>query len=164
MDFEAQYEQLYPPLFRYLHRLTGEADEAEDLVQEAFIRLFRHPLPDAEARPWLFTVATNLVRDGARRTKRQQRHLSAVPVSPGALPRPDEETERAGRVQRVREALDRLPLRDRQMLLMREEGFRYGEIAEAVGVAPGSVGTLLARALRKFKDAYGSDENKRPST
>jgi RNA polymerase sigma-70 factor (ECF subfamily) len=39
------------------------------------------------------------------------------------------------------------------MLLMREEGFRYAEIAEAVGVAPGSVGTLLARALRRFSTA-----------
>jgi DNA-directed RNA polymerase specialized sigma24 family protein len=50
----------------------------------------------------------------------------------------------------VREVLDRLPDRDRQLLLMREEGFRYDEIAKVVGVAPASVGTLIARALKRF--------------
>ena len=53
-----------------------------------------------------------------------------------------------------RQALSRLSERDRQMLLMREEGFRYDEIARVAAVAPGSVGTLLARAARRFVAVY----------
>ena len=54
----------------------------------------------------------------------------------------------------MRNALDALDERERRMLLMREEGFAYREIAQAVDVAPGSVGTLLARALMKFRRAF----------
>ena len=67
---------------------------------------------------------------------------------------PQEDLERSERIEQVRLALDRLSDRDRQMLLMREEGFRYAEIAEAVGVRPTSVGALVARALKRFSAAY----------
>jgi RNA polymerase sigma-70 factor, ECF subfamily len=52
-----------------------------------------------------------------------------------------------------------LPERDRQLLLMREEGFKYDEIAAVIGVAPASVGTLIARALKKFVSAYEARED-----
>ena len=69
----------------------------------------------------------------------------------GDLPlAPDEETERSERRRMVRAALDRLSLKERTVLLMREEGFAHHEIAEAVGTTTGSVGTMLARALRKL--------------
>jgi RNA polymerase sigma-70 factor, ECF subfamily len=58
--------------------------------------------------------------------------------------------ERTERITAVRDVLERIPERDRQLLLMREEGFRYDEIARVVGVAPASVGTLIARALKRF--------------
>lgn len=153
MDVDALFHRLYPPLHRYLHRLTGDADVAEDVAQEAFVRLLQQSLPDDEARPWLFTVATNLVRDRARKRSRHRRLSVSVP-RPSPPTRPDDETERGERVKRVREVLAGLSERDRQLLLMREEGFKYDEIAEAIGVAPGSVGTLLARALRRFQKAY----------
>jgi RNA polymerase sigma-70 factor (ECF subfamily) len=158
VDFDALFQRLYPSLFRYLHRLTGDADVAEDVAQEAFVRLLRQRLTEDEVRPWLFTVAMNLVRDGARRTERRHRLLTAAPalVTPTRLP--DEELERAERVEAVRHVLDQLPPRDRQLLLMREEGFKYEEIAAVVGVAPASVGTLIARALRRFTDVYGTRE------
>lgn len=158
MDFEAQFQKLYPSLFRYLHRLTGDADVAEDIAQETFVRLLRQSLPEDEVRPWLFTVAMNLVRDHARKTDRRQRLLTSAPamVTPNRLP--DEEVERAERVMRVRRVLERLPLRDRQLLLMREEGFKYEEIAAVIGVAPASVGTLIARAMKRFADVYQSRE------
>lgn len=158
VDFDALYRRLQPSLFRYLERLTGDTDVAEDIAQEAFVRLLSRPdLTDEAARLWLFTVATNLVRDRGRSTARRARLLSAVPVEPPRSPTPHEELERKERVGLVRAALDTLAERDRQMLLMREEGFRYGEIAEAVGVAPGSVGTLIARALRRFTEVYRPD-------
>jgi RNA polymerase sigma-70 factor (ECF subfamily) len=73
-------------------------------------------------------------------------------VTPGVLP--DDAVERSERIEAVRLALGQLPDRDRQLLLMREEGFKYEEIAAVIGVAPASVGTLIARALRRFMEVY----------
>lgn len=158
MDFDGLFQRLYPSLYRYLHRLTGDADAAEDIAQESFVRLLKQNLPEAEVRPWLFTVATNLVRDRARKSERRQRLLTGAPslIKPTALP--DEDVERAERIQRVRTVLEKLPERDRQLLLMREEGFKYDEIAQVVGVAPASVGTLVARALRRFVEMFEREE------
>src|SRR5690606_12884393 len=138
--------------------ISGDADTADDIAQEAFVRLLRQSLPEDEVRPWLFTVATNLVRDGVRKAGRRQRLLAAENFVPATVPGPDEETDRAERVEAVRRALARIPLRDRQLLLMREEGFTYEEMARAAGVAPGSVGTLLGRALKRFMQVYQAQE------
>ena len=155
LDFEAIFAKLYPSLFRYLNRLTGDPDVAADIAQEAFVRLLQRPLPEADARRWLFTVGTNLVRDWARAGERQRRLLKDSYRGPTPPVMPDESAERSQRIAAVRAALAQIAPRDREILLMREEGFRYAEIADVVGVAPGSVGTLLARALRRFAIAYG---------
>lgn len=157
MDFEAAFNSHQEALFRYVNRLVGDADLASDVVQESFVRLLSHPLPDDEIRRWLFTVVTNLVRDDARMRSRRQRLLteryerSDLASDPADVP--DEIALQTERIAAAREALNRLSPRDRQMLMMREEGFRYSEIAKAIDVAPGSVGTLLARALRRFAAA-----------
>jgi RNA polymerase sigma-70 factor, ECF subfamily len=158
VNYDELFHSLYPSLFRYLHRLTGDADAADDIAQEAFVRLLRQDFDEQEARPWLFTVAMNLVRDRARRAERRNRLLAGAPrlVSPGEVP--DELLERSQEVEGVRRALDQIPDRDRQLLLMREEGFKYDEIAKVVGVAPASVGTLIARALKRFVEVYKKDE------
>ena len=154
MDFEAAFARHHESLFRYLHRLTGDADVAADIAQESFVRLLEHDVPEARARNWLFTVATNLVRDRARTRSRRRRLLVREDPAPAVATRPDEEVERDERIESVRRVLDRLSDRDRRLLMLREEGFRYAEIAELVGVAPASVGKLLTRALTKFTRAY----------
>lgn len=154
MDFDAAFDRHYSALHRYLYRLTGDADVAEDVAQEAFVRLLENEVPEESTRSWLFTVATNLVRDRSRTRDRRRRLLEAEDYGPEPPGRPDERTERAERIERVREALDELKPRDRKILLLREEGFQYSEIAEMIGVKASSVGTLLARALRRFEEAY----------
>lgn len=153
MNYDRLFQQVYPALFRYLRRLTGDADAAEDAAQEAFVRLTEESLPEDEARPWLFTVATNLIRDRARKADRHRRLRVHVPKAQ-ALDPPDISAARKERIAMVRSALAELSERDQTMLLMREEGFKYKEIASTVGVAPGSVGTLLARAARRFAEIY----------
>ena len=160
MDFDAVFAKLYPSLFRYLQRLTGDEDVAEDIAQESFVRLLRQSLPEEEVRPWLFTVAMNLVRDRARKSDRRQRLLTTAPELVTRRPLPDEDLERSERVATVRDVLERLPERDRQLLVMREEGFKYDEIARVIGVAPASVGTLIARALKKFAAEYEAREGR----
>jgi RNA polymerase sigma-70 factor (ECF subfamily) len=145
---------LFPSLARYVYRFTGDTDAAADIAQEAFLRLLEHDLPRDEVRPWIFVVATNLARDGVRKKDRRRRLLIANPDRRDGTVSPQDELEKSERIEHVRQALDRLPDRDRQMLLMREEGFSYAEIAEAVGVRSTSVGALIARALKKFSAAY----------
>ena len=159
MDFEELFQRLYPSLFRYLNRLTGDPDVADDIAQEAFVRLLKQPLPEDEVRPWVFTVAMNLVRDRARKTERRHRLLTTAPDLVTRTPLPDEDLERSERITAVREVLQRIPERDRQLLLMREEGFKYDEIARVIGVAPASVGTLIARALKKFVAEFEARED-----
>ncbi|MDT8436555.1 MAG: sigma-70 family RNA polymerase sigma factor [Gemmatimonadota bacterium] len=151
MDVRVAFEEHYASLFRYALRFTGDPDAAEDIAQEAFVRLLEQDLPADEVRPWLFVVAANLARDGTRRTARRRRLLEEHAPLPSRPEAPERRVERGERIGRVREALAALSERDRTLLLMREEGFRYSEIAAAVGVKPTSVGALVARALKRFR-------------
>lgn len=152
----ALFDRLYPRVFRYCVRLIGDRDEAEDVAQEAFVRMVENEVrgPEAALRVWLFRTALNRVRDRARVRKNRERLLEENPVSPEPPSTPEEDAERAERRRRARRVLDELDERSREILLMRQEGFKYREIADAVGVAASSVGTLLARAQRRFQDAY----------
>lgn len=156
-DACALFEQLYDALHRYVYRLTGDADAADDVAQEAFVRLLREgPMGPKAPRPWLFRVATNLVRDRARKIERRGRLLTAhyrLGVAPDG---PDLELEKSETVAEVRRVLDTLKPRDRQILLMREEGFAYREIADVIGVDHRSVAMLMTRALRRFRAAFAA--------
>ncbi len=156
MDLEVLYSEAYPRLFRYCNRLTGDADVAEDVAQEAFVRLwYRQVSGEPKAlTSWLFKVATHLIRDRVRATENRRRLLEIHPVKPRGTEAPDARVERIDLQARVRAVLDTMSVRDRVMLLMREEGFSYSEIAEVADVAPASVGTLLARALKRFAAMY----------
>lgn len=158
MDFDTAFRRHHEAVFRYLQRLTGDEDTADDLAQEAFVRLLNHDVDGEKVRSWLFTVATNLVRDRARTRTRRARLRETPDLDPDTPESPDESLAREERKERVRRALDRLKPRDREMLLMREEGFSYAEIAEATGVKETSVGALLARALDRFDSAYRDGE------
>lgn len=160
MDIQLLFEEVFPPLHRYALRLTGDPDLAQDVAQEAFVRLYRDQVqgPPAALKGWLFRVAGNLIRDRYRVTENRRRLLEANPVTPGGSPDPEMELERAQTVSDVRRVLDALTERDRTLLLMREEGFSYQEMAEAVDVKATSVGTLLARAQQRFIEIYQSND------
>lgn len=161
MDAGAVYRSENEALFRYLVRMTGDPDLAADVLQDTFFRLVEQPPSTTEnLRGWLFRVATNRLRDHARKRKRQAALVGqGVAGDSLADPPPPPDCFVASREgsTAVRRALDRLPLRDRTILLMREEGFRHWEIAQAVGTTTGSVGTLIARALDRIKKELEAD-------
>lgn len=160
MDAARLFEEHHAALYRYLVRLTGDPDAAEDAAQEAFTRLVRKPPRDENPRAWLFTVATNVVRARANSRRRRLVLLDAgAPRLPAADPplSPEDLTVAGERRAAVREALDSLEERERTLLLMREEGFSHREIAEAIGTTTGSVGTMIARALDKLAAALPLD-------
>ncbi len=150
--WEAIYAEHRLELLRYVHRLTRDVHLAEDIVQDAFLRLWRETRAVDSPRSWLFRVCTNLVRDQSRRTTIRERH--AAQPNESQAESPEDEFERAESVRVVRLALDRLIPRDREALLLRESGFRYAEIADVIDVRVEIVPTLIARALKRFHKAY----------
>lgn len=160
-SFEQQFRECYSArfasLFRYLDRLTGDADLAADTAQDAFVRLYRRGAMPDEPAGWLVVVATNVLRDERRRAFRQLRLLAQEPSrAPSGMPAagPDADLERAEHVRAVRAALESVSPRDRQALLLRHAGYSYREIAAALHLAEGSVGTTLVRAGQVFRRAY----------
>jgi RNA polymerase sigma-70 factor (ECF subfamily) len=160
MDLAGLYETHRHSLFRYLVRLSGDESVAEDIVHETFLRLVRRPPPRGDnIRAWLFTVASNIARDGIRERARHRRLLAGSPdrVPLGdALPDPYRLAEGADTRKRVHAMLMTLSEKERIVLLMREEGFTHSEIAEVVNTTTKSIGTVIARALRKLARRFGS--------
>ena len=156
-DTDRLFREYHAPLVRYLTRRLGDRDWAEEVAQETFLRALRQDRLDNE-RAWLFTVATNLVRDAARRDAGRRRHLELLRAEADAEPpmaeSPASALERAEERSAARRALEQLAERDREALLMREEGLDYHEIAAALGLAVGSVGTTLARARRRLVEIF----------
>lgn len=160
VDFDAVFDEHFGELVRYVRRLTGDADVAEDIAQEAMVRLYDRRVSgsDAGVRAWLYKTATHLVRDRYRVDSNRTRLLERHPVRPAAPDLPDRSLERGEARKAAREALDALSDRDREILLMRYSGFSYKEIASTVGVAATSVGTLLARAEQRFAKVVSAGE------
>ncbi len=161
---ERLFRQYHGPIVRYLTRRLGDRDLAEELAQETFVRALRQG-PVARERAWLFAVATNLLRDEVRRDARERLRLVRLQEELYAAgPLADEATESdqtaeatAARLREqalAREAVDALAERDRMALLLREEGLDYHEIAAALGLSVGSVGTTLSRARRRLVEVY----------
>ena len=166
MDDVARLFRLYhQPLVRYLTRRLGDRDWAEEVAQETFVRAMRQERIVSE-RAWLFAVATNLVRDEARRDARRRRHLELLREQARAEDVVDPEPttlERAEEAALARRALAALTERDREALLMREEGLDYTEIALALDLSVGSIGTTLARARRRLVEAYEEAQRAAPA-
>ncbi len=154
-SLERLFRLYHTPLVRYLTRRLGDRDWAEEIAQETFLRALRQDSLSSE-RSWLFAVATNLVRDEARKNERRRRHLQllAEEERDREVESAAEGLERAHDAAFARKAVDALGERDRLALLMREEGLNYTEIAEALNISVGSVGTTLARARRRLTDVY----------
>ena len=152
----ALFDTHHQPLVRYLTRQMGDRDWAEEIAQETFVRALKQDVIASE-RSWIFAVAMNLMRDEARREARHRRRLelmrdeakagSVVMPGPTSMER-DEEREMA------RKAVAMLAERDRDALLMKEEGLSYDEIAAALDLSAASVGTTLSRARRRLMEAY----------
>jgi RNA polymerase sigma factor (sigma-70 family) len=161
--FDALFQHNYSALYALAYRLLGNRAEAEDTLQETFMRLARADAvlerPDGEVAAWLrrvcLNMGTNRLRDERRARARLERagrlELAAAASDTGApsslLLRAE---ERAG----VRRILAQLPERQRDCLLLRHSGYAYAEIADTLGIAIGSVGVLLGRAEQAFRERY----------
>ena len=156
--FERVFLEHYPRIYGVLFGLLGDRAEAEDLTLETFWRLHRQPPRRAQnIGGWLYRVATNLGLNAIRAWKRRRRYEEEAGRWEGAQTSgadPEEQVASRETQRRVRHILGRLNPRQAKLLLLRQSGLSYREIAEAVGISPGSVGTLLARAEKEFERLY----------
>ncbi len=154
--FRQEFEKRFSYLFRYVDRLSGDPDLAADIVQEAFIRLYQRGAMPTNIGAWLAVVARNLFHNARSKSKRRRRLLAredAERLLADSRPSPETSLETARTRKAVRSALDRLPLRERELLLLRYAGYSYGELARILDVNPASVGTLLVRAKQALREA-----------
>lgn len=154
-------------VFSFLLHMLGGREDAQDLTQEAFLRMVASA-PRYQAtgqfRSWLLRIAGNLARSRLRR-RRVIRWLSfdAAPVdpphdSPSAL----QEIERRERREEVQRAIRRLPVRQREALVLKQyHGLKYDEIALAMGVTTPAVQMLLHRAMTALREDLGRQGGKR---
>jgi RNA polymerase sigma-70 factor (ECF subfamily) len=145
-----------------MDRLAGEPELAADVVQEAFIKLYqRGAMPDAP-ESWLITVAMNRFRNARTSQSRRRRLLTPGRAeglhSDPALSPIESADSRAAR-RRVRAVLDQMTERERQLLLLQAEGYRYRDIALALELNLNSVGVLIQRAKRSFRELYEGSSN-----
>ncbi len=163
-SFEAVFTRYYPLVYQLAYRCSGQREEADDIAQEVFLRFYRTPpqaTGEAERRAWLCRVATNL---GLNALRAQQRRISHEEKVSNSIRQPaSEDAEQLDPEQHVianeqaayiRSILAELPERQQTYILLRSIGLSYAEIAQATGVAPASVGSLLARAEREFRRRY----------
>lgn len=143
------FEEWQAPLLRYLASLTRHPSEAEDLLQETFLRLFREQHSGRvihDPKAWLFTVAHNLAMDYHRGGSggEEPEALRAVPDERENAEATLVANERSAW---FRKALNELSPQQRQCIELRAEGLRYREIASILGVHISTVRTFIVRAV-----------------
>jgi RNA polymerase sigma-70 factor (ECF subfamily) len=161
--FEALMSDHHGEIYRYVLRLTGRRTDADDLSQETFLRAFRAHRglpPDANARAWLFAIATNLCRNHFRAQKR--RRLAYAEVELGARDRDDERPDGVTVSRQMGAAVGtvvaRLPLKQRVAFLQRKvHGLDYDTIGRSLECSAESARAHVFQALRKVRQALERD-------
>jgi RNA polymerase sigma-70 factor (ECF subfamily) len=150
------YRELREPLLRYLVCLGLSSDEAQDVVQDAFLSLHRHLSsggPQDNIRGWVFRVAHNRARN--RQSSYHRRFGEPLDVEMDAM-RDETTPERVvlekEKFRRLGEAIGLLTSSERECLLLRAAGLRYREIGEVMGMATSTVGDTVERAIKKLTE------------
>ncbi|TFV47128.1 sigma-70 family RNA polymerase sigma factor [Blastococcus sp. TF02A-35] len=161
-DLEEVFRREYQRVVGVAARVLGSRDQAEDVAQEVFLSFGRSSVPAGEAGGWLSVAAAhtalNVIRSGRRRTSREETVAAAgdavVPdVADAVLTNEDRS--------RVRAALAALPRTQAVALVLRHSGLSYAEVAAALDLSPGSIGTTVRRAesaLRKELNRHASSD------
>ena len=169
------YERLLaeygPRLYGYFIRASGSASEADDLLQELFVRLLEkigQYTEENRFEHWLFRIAANLVRDRYRQrarkiaawTKLTSGQTGRVEAETPAAERPDEQAQRAEERDRLAQALEQLPTLDREIIMLRHYGaLSFKEIAEIYQMPIGTALSKVHRGLKQLRDILtGNDD------
>jgi RNA polymerase sigma-70 factor, ECF subfamily len=168
-SFALLLQRYRSPLVNFLYRMVRNREQAEDLAQEVFIRVYRARadyVPSAKFTTWLFRIATNLALNSVRDTRHQRMEVSLdAPVSADAEDgdertldvadkRPDIEQHlvEEARKEMIRHAIDKLPEKQRAAVLLHKyQELDYGEIAKILACSESALKSLLFRAYESLR-------------
>jgi RNA polymerase sigma-70 factor (ECF subfamily) len=166
--FGVLFDRHASAISRYIARRLGP-DAADDLVAETFLVAFRrrgrYDGAHADARPWLYGIATRLIGQHRRDEARFLRAIARTGVDPAAEPIADQVTDQVAAQAASRElaaAVAGLSPAQRDVLLLVASGLGYQEAGRALGVPAGTVSSRLVRARRKVREALGAQDRARP--
>ena len=158
------YDRYAEPIYRYLYRYLGNAELAEDLTSEVFVRLLQvlgtPRAPRDQIRGWLYRVAHNLAMDWFRQqAKESSLSLDEELVAGGDSP--STRLEEDQHQQRLREAIRQLTPGQQQVIVLRfAEGLKLGEIGQLLSKSEGSVKLIQYRAIRRLRKLLEREEKK----
>jgi RNA polymerase sigma-70 factor (ECF subfamily) len=156
--FEAELLPQLRPLFGAAYRMTGNAHDAEDLVQETFLRAYRaidRFQPGTSARAWLLTILQRVRTDAFRRRQRRPQTVELTDEAPQVAVAPAQNALASG-YEELERALSGLPETFRTAVVLRDvQDLSYAEIAEALGVPVGTVMSRIHRGRALLRAALG---------
>lgn len=163
-DFAALYQELAPRIWRYLRRVCRDRHLAEEILQETFLAMYENRTSfegRSSLATWAYRIATNKVIDKNRsawsKADSDSRLLETVPDhNPG----PEKQAIMAQEVQRLRDALDRLPQSQKTaLILVRFEGLKYREAAEVLNVSLSTVRMRVYKGLLTLTKSQAGTQN-----
>ncbi len=162
--FDQLVSRFKDPLTNYVFRFLGDWDECSDVVQETFVRVYQNRdsyKPIAKFSTWIYTIATNVAKSRLRRKGFMQlfSFLNRRDEENGVFEVPDESSradlrlESSMEEQRIQKALDALPLKYRQVVILRDvQELSYEEIADITGLSLGTVKSRINRARQRLQE------------
>lgn len=157
-EFKQQFLPCHPKLYRAAFRLMGNAQDAEDMVQEAYLKLWnkRDELADVQhTEAYCITLVKNLCYDALRRIRPDEDGRT-----PEELPLPTDtntalEVEQRDEANQVRRLIGRLPEQQKRVILLRDvNDCSFEEIEQATGLSAVNIRVLLSRARKKIREQY----------
>jgi RNA polymerase sigma-70 factor (ECF subfamily) len=155
-EASALFQEMRKPLLRYLAGLGLSPEEAQDVVQDAFLSLHKHLAgggSQENIRSWMFRVAHNQARNSQQSYARR----FGEPLDPafdtashGATP--EQAVLAAEKFRRLEKAIRSLAAQDRECLMLRAEGLRYREIGEVLGLPTSTVADMVDRAVKRLSE------------
>lgn len=149
---------LYPRLQRVALRLLGNAEDAEDIVQEVYMKLWskRDALPDVkDVEAYCVTLTRNMCIDRLRMAEMEKADVDEVPTMLAATDDVEAQVERHDAVEQVKQIIETLPEHQQQVITLRDmEDCSFEEIAEQTGLTAVNIRMLLSRARRTIRERF----------
>ena len=152
------FERHHARIYNFCHRMTGSQAASEDLVQEAFMRALKYRKTfrgDADFLPWLYRLARNVCNDHFQKSQRFPITGTDLPESASTAPDPSDDAQQREELCLLRQALLRLPVERREVLILSRFEYRnYEEISRLLGCSVGAVKVRVHRAMNQLRDTY----------
>jgi RNA polymerase sigma-70 factor (ECF subfamily) len=157
-SFEALVERHLEEIFRYLWRLLYNEQDAEDCLQETFLRAYRafpRFSPGGNARAWLYTIATNTARTYWKQNQKNNPLQEVPATTPHPAPGPEESVQWSVFLSEVLDAVNQLPGKQRSAIILRKyQECSYQEIGEILGCSETAARANVYQAVSKLRKRF----------